>query len=367
MSATTTELIPLENVNAATVFADKKSLDALLDKIEAHTKSFVADVSTDKGRKEVASLAYKIARSKTTLDAAGKKLVEGWKKQAAAVDEERRRARERLDTLKDEVRKPLNDWEEEQESIAEEAKQAELRRQENVDNTLRHIEDVGNGFIGGEPQAFGILFRELDEKIVIDDSFGTQKEEALTALKKARAKLEHAQDIQRREAEVKAKEEEIRKAEEERRAKEEAERAEKERAEREERIRKEAAERAEREAEEAREAARLSEERAKREAEEAKERERLAAERAEKERQEAVRQAEERARQEAEAKEQARLAEERRQREEDERRAADREHRAKINNAAMDALKAEGVGEQTAKKVITLIASGAVPRVSISY
>lgn len=365
MSATTTELIPLENVNAATVFADKKSLDALLDKIEAHSKSFVADVSTDKGRKEVASLAYKIARSKTTLDAAGKKLVEGWKKQAAAVDEERRRARERLDTLKDEVRKPLNDWEEEQERIAEEAKQAELDRQLKIEAAEEEIQEVSSEVLLGNAE-YDALSKRLDG-IIIDDDFGAQKDALLGKIEQVRAQITRAREMAAKEAEIAAREAELKRQEDERKAKEEAERAEKERAEREERIRKDAAERAEREAEEARETARLSEERAKREAEEAKERERLAAERAENERQEAVRQAEERARQEAEAKEQARLAEERRQREEDERRAADREHRAKINNAAMDALKAEGVGEQTAKKVITLIASGAVPGVSINY
>lgn len=295
---TTTELIPLDNVNAALVFADGKSLDALLEKIETYALSFAADISTDKGRKEVASRAYNIARSKTALDEAGKKLVEGWKKQAKAVDDERKRARDRLDALKDKVRQPLTDWEAEQERIAEEAREAERRRQEEAE----------------------------------------------------RARIA---ELERREAEIAVKEEAIRKAKEEASAKAEAERL--------------AKERAEREAAEAKEQARLAEERERVAAIKADNDRKEAAERAERDKQEAVRLAEERARKEAEAREMARQAEESARAEEEKRRAANREHRAKINNAVMAALTAEGIGETTAKKVITLIASGSIPHVSIIY
>lgn len=306
-----TALIPVESVNAAELFAGD-GLDGLLSKIREHAISVAADVTTDKGRKEIASIAYKVARSKTTIDDAGKSLVADWKAKSAAVDAARKKARDYLDALKDEVRQPLTDWEAEQERIAEEAREAERKRI-------------------------------------------------------AEAEAARLADIERREAEIRAKEEAIRKAEEEARAKAEAERIEKERIAREERIRVEASERAEREKLAALEAAKLAEERAAREAEQAKERERLAAETAERDKQEAVRQAEEKAKREAEQKERARLADEAAAKAEEQRRAADREHRQTVNAAALKALVDEGVGAATAKKVLTLIASGAVPRVSINY
>jgi hypothetical protein len=370
------ELLPIESVNAVELFTGEK-LDELLDKIAAHARAQVMDAATDKGRKEIKSLARDVASSKVAIDNAGKELVADLKKQTGVIDAARKKARDTLDALRDEVRQPVTDWEIAQEKIAEEAREAERRRQEYVASMLRHIEDVGNGFIGGQPQAYGILFHELEKKINLD-GFGAEKDQAIAAIARARAKLEHSQELQRREREIAAKEEAIRKAEEEARAKAESERLAREQAEREERIRKEAAERAEREAAEAKEQARLAEERAAREAEEAKERERLAAERAEREKkeaaeraerekQEAVRLAEERARNEAAARERARLEDERLRAEEEKRRAADREHRAKINNEAMAAFTAEGVGETTAKRVITLIATGSIPNVSIRY
>lgn len=308
-------LIPLESVNAVEIFTGK-SLDELLERIRQETVTLVPDVSTDKGRKEIASLAYKVARSKTTIDEAGKMLVAEWKRQSAEVDNARKKARDYLDALKDEVRKPLTDWEAEQERIKQAAIEAERRAIE-------------------------------------------------------QAEAERRAELQRKEEELRAREEAIAKAEAEAKAKADAERAEKQRQEREERIRKEAAERAEREAAEA-------VARAEREAAEAKERERIAAERAERERveaeqraerekAEAIRQAELRAKQEAEDRERERVAEEARVKAEEARRAADREHRKTINLAAVAAFEKNGISAEMAKQVITLIASGQIPAVTIKY
>ena len=47
--------------------------------------------------------------------------------------------------------------------------------------------------------------------------------------------------------------------------------------------------------------------------------------------------------------------------------AADRNHRKDVNSKALKALTDEGVESECAKKVITLIASGVIPAVSIRY
>lgn len=297
-------LIPVESINAVEVFTGG-GLDGLLERIRAETTTVVLDVSTVAGRKEIASVAYKVARSKTTIDDAGKTLVADWKRQSAEVDAARKKARDYLDALKDDVRRPLTEWEAEQERIAQEKAAAE---------------------------------------------------------EKARQEAEAARlaDIERKEAEIREREEAIAKAEREAAGRAAAEQAERDRQAREEQVRAEAEAKAKREAAEA-------VERAEREVAEAREAQRLAAEKAEQAKAEAVRQAEQRAREEAEAKERARLAEEARVKAEEDRRSADREHRKKVNNEALCALTDEGIAEDVARKVITLIASGSVPAVSIRY
>lgn len=83
----------------------------ILDQIKAEVAKVKIDGSTPEGREECRSLAFKIARSKTALDAMGKKLTEDWRKSTTAVNAERNLIEKELDALRDQVRKPLTDWE----------------------------------------------------------------------------------------------------------------------------------------------------------------------------------------------------------------------------------------------------------------
>lgn len=100
----------VETVTAVEVFSEN-GLDPILERIEKEARSTALDISTPKGRKEIASLAAKIAKSKTALDKLGKDLVAGWKDQAKKVDIERARAWDRLESLQKEIRQPLTEWE----------------------------------------------------------------------------------------------------------------------------------------------------------------------------------------------------------------------------------------------------------------
>ena len=297
-------LIPIESVNPVEVFTGDK-LDDLLSAIRKHTEGFEPDVITESGRKEIASLAYKVARSKTTIDNAGKELTEEWKAKSAVVDSARKKARDYLDNLRDEVRKPLNDWEAEQKRIEEEAR----------------------------------LAKEAEEK--------------------AKAEAERL-ELERREAELREREEKVAKAEAEARAKEDAikakeaaEKAEKERLAREEQIRKEAEARAKQAAKNAKA---LAEKKAK---------EALA--KAEEEKAEAVRMAEQKAKEAAEKAERDRIAAEERKRAEDEKRAADLKHRKAIDTQAQKALIEAGLTKDAATSIVAAIADGKIPNVTINY
>ncbi|HBM3040405.1 TPA: hypothetical protein LVL66_000656 [Klebsiella oxytoca] len=329
------ELVVIEKKNAMAVFTNNDQLDPLIELIEKEARSLVPDVTTKKGRDAIASMAHKVARSKTYIDNAGKDLVAELKALPKQIDESRRVVRERLDALKDEVRRPLTEWEAEQARIAAE-KAAEEER-------LR---------IEAEQKAALEALRkqvEVDHEMALLMDKDIDRERADKAAEAERQRIAREEEIARQ-AEEKAK--------------------------------REAAEKAQREIDAAaareREAI-LAKERAERERIEAQQRaereQREAAERAEREKQAAVeaerRKAQEEAdriRREAEQREQARLAEEKRKADEQERREADVKHRKTVGTEIVKALLANtSLSRDQAIEVLTAIKDGNIPHTGISY
>ena len=318
-----TDLVVIEKQNAMAVFTSKEQLDPIIEAIEKEARTLVPDLTTKKGRDAIASMAHKVARSKTYIDNAGKDLVAELKALPKQIDESRRIVRERLDALKDEVRRPLTEWEDEQERIkAEEAMNA--MHAEALEMNIRFDQELAAKFEADHEMA-----------LLMNKDFDRDREEQRRLAEQAqrerdeRLKQEAAEQA-RRDAEAKHK------AEIEAAARREAE--EKARAELAERQRIEAEQRAQREKLEA-------EERARREKEEA-----VAAER--------------RRLEEAEA---ARLAEEQRKAEEEARRAADKEHRRTVNRRVYADLIAQGIPEEYAQKAVLAIAGGKVQDAHIKY
>ena len=99
---------------------ENPSLEQALERIKEEVTSEVFDVTEEKGRKQIASLAHKVARTKTAIDGAGKDYVSGLKAQAKKIDNIRKHAREYLDDVKAKVRAPLTEWEDQEEARQEE-------------------------------------------------------------------------------------------------------------------------------------------------------------------------------------------------------------------------------------------------------
>lgn len=328
------ELITIPKETALTVFTTARGLDPIIERIRCDALSLITDVSTKKGRDAIASNAAKVSRSKTYLDGVGKDLVDKLKEQPKLIDAERKRVRDALDSLRDEVRKPLTDWEE-----AEEKRIGDIRSR--IERMKLIPED-------GTSEQLKVHLSKL-KLTEINDSFAELKSDAalakMDAITRTEGLIEKATIAENEKAEL----ERLRKDAEQ-----------KAQAEREERLIKEAEERARKQTEESAQKAineaRAAEERAKAQAFEAQERERIAKESEEKRTQEAI---------EAEAKrisyeaEQNRLAEESL--------SLDKNHRSRIRNEAVQSLIDGGMTTLDAGIIIDLIERGEIKHVSINF
>lgn len=353
-------------------------LDPIVGRIEREAREEAAklDISTVAGRKAIASLSFKVAKSKTFVDSKRKELVADEKKRLAAIDTEGRIVWNRLESLQEEVRKSLTDWE-----------QADKIR-------VAHLEFKVISMLGFAELPFGASVEDIQAKIDSVNALDMSNMQEFTsraelAEKQTREYLSKAlAEAQQRQAE---KFEMIR-------LRNEA--AERERKERDERIARKAREKAQREAEEERsrieqqkfeaearakqteaagvESERLAEERrvaaeahAKQEANESAKRHAEALESAEFQRLREAKEAIEREEQSRlaaiEAERERVAAEARKVAAETEAREKDKKHKSAVMGLAKDALIAAGIPEEHAKAAVLAIQRGQVPSVRIEF
>jgi hypothetical protein len=381
-------LATIESKNLAAFFAEPDGIERIVTQIEVDARKIAAglDISTKQGRDEIASLARtKIARSKTALIAAGKKLTEDWRKQTTAVNNECKVIENRLDALRDEVRAPLTAWENAEKDRVAGHEAAIARLAVHPDNQSLSSDELRAAISARlEPEARNWqefhqrALKAQEEAIVILRGYlnaaEVREEEArelaiLRAAEAERKRLadEHAarERDERIAAEAAARAKAAAEAEAERHRQEAAEAAQRERD-------KAAAEvlAAERQAREAREMAAQAQARAEA-SERQREADRVIAERAEAaRREEAQRRAEAEKAAAVEAERRRVAAEQAEAEAEAKRRAADKAHRQKINGEALadiaKAIEAAGSGD-AAKAIVIAIAKGEVRHVQMEY
>ena len=350
------ELQVIEQNAIVVAFQKENGIQDLFDRMAEQARSIVPDVTTKKGRDAIASQAYKVSKSKTAVDNHGKDLVAGIKAQAAVIDRDRKVWRDQCDALRDEIRKPLDDWE-----------QAENDRVAKHQAVIRAIHSLhGENILNKESHEIKGYIFDL-ENTEIDSSFEEFEQEAkiakLETLEKLRTALTAREKYEAEQAEL----ERLRQAEIERQQKE-----------RDEAIARQAAENARIEAEKKAQAER---EQAEKLARESAEREaRLKAEheaailREEKLKQQAIEQAKQAETQKQQAIEAERLRIEAEQaakikadQEAEAARLANKEHMRSINREILNKFCEIGLDEGQAKAVITAIAQNQVPHVSVKY
>lgn len=301
----------VETLDLPALFEKPEAVKGIVDQIEEYVRAIPVDPTSDKGRSEIKSLAYKISRSKTLLDGAGKARGERARQILNEVNAVRRDVVSRLDALRHEVRQPVTDYEN-----RERARVDKIRSELNV--IIRAVlSDVPVEMVSYEDVYESLkAIQDVYESTEWDEFAGAAKE----AFEKTKAALEERLK-QRREYDVQAEE--------------------RERLAREEEARKQA----ERDAE----IARLAEEKAR------EDERRKAAER------------EARIRREHEQREASRLAEEERVKASEEAAARDYENRRRINSEIVQSLQDEGLSREDAIVAMKAIVSGSVSHVAVNY
>lgn len=349
------ELQVLEQNVIVSAFNDANGIQAIVDQIKAQVSSIVPDVTTPKGRKEIASLAYKVAQSKSAIDAEGKKLKEQYTVVTNKIDADRKFARDELDAERDRIRQPLTDWENAEKDRVAKHEQAIIE----IKNHALDVQDVVSSLLKNRIEHL--------ENLDVDYSFEEYEEQAKLAkfetLEKLRTALATREKYEAEQAEL----ERLRQAEIERLQKE-----------RDEKIAREAADKARVEAEAKALADRKRAEQEKLEAEQREARLKLEKEQAELREQQLKQQAIEREKQaeidrqkaveaerlrieqEAKAKADAELKEQ-------QAREANKAHKKKICNEALQGLMSIGVSEELGKQILQAIHKGEVPHVSIKF
>lgn len=376
------EVALFEGIQPIQIFTQPQVADDLISKIRKESLSVDRDISTEKGRDNIRSLAFKIARSKTALDKMGKDLVAAQKAQIAAVDKERGRVWDELEKLQEEIRAPLTEFENKEKARTAAHEDALLAvdtlgrfvspqpTQQDIQGRLDRLaaDFVPRKWEEFEDRAKKEIARvtdQLNAEMAARKKYDAEQAE-LARLREEEAERQRKAEADRiaREAAEKATREAEEKAAREKEAAEAAAKAEQERLEAARKAEQEAKEAAEREAAAAKARADQAERDRIAAAEKAEADKKAAAAKAEKEKQEAADRAAAAERQRAEKEKDDQEAAERK-------RAADQEHRKKINGEALLEILAKAGGDGITKEqgwnIVKAISAGEIPHVSIKY
>lgn len=373
----------ISEANAPEIYV-KDGLKPFLQAVKEEVSSQVPDLKTAKGRERIASLAAKVSKSKVAVEKPGREYLRRLKEMPKVVEAELREFVDAMDVLRDETRKPLTDWETEQQA----RKDKHVDAVQAIHDFCTDLTDISAAVLlesiaSVEAVQMGDHWEEFETEAA------RAKESTLTKLRAALATRQQYEaeqaELVRLRAEAEAQARRDREAEIARVAAEQARIESEQRAQAE----RDAAARREQELLDQAAAAQRATEQAARDAAAAAEHQRLQLELQAEQARTAAAQAEanriaaeQRAEQERiaavqrqeQAVEQARQAELARQAaavafelEQAQAREADLEHKKSINRAALEAFVAGGMTEECAKQAVTLIAQRKIPAVTISY
>lgn len=180
-----TDIVVAVTQNPGLVLLDRAKFTDFYERMKAETDKLVPDVTTNKGRDEIRSMAARVVRSKTAIEAARLELTKEWRDKTDAANAAGKEIKAQMEALADEVRKPLTEWEE-----AEKARVASCRATIDgmkaaavvtLDDTADAVRQRGSEVYNTalDPETFGDMLPEAENA----------KEIAVDTLKAALARL----------------------------------------------------------------------------------------------------------------------------------------------------------------------------------
>ncbi|MCB5318080.1 hypothetical protein LH413_11305 [Yersinia massiliensis] len=113
--------LPAEKVDLEVALLNDKFIDELIDNVRKTAGSVVGDLKTTKGRGVYITMADQVRKSKTAFEVRAKELVAELKARPALIDANRKKFRDEMDKIAVDIRKPVTEYEAEQERIRQEA------------------------------------------------------------------------------------------------------------------------------------------------------------------------------------------------------------------------------------------------------
>lgn len=178
-----TELITIEQIEsmkpnkAIEVLSDYGNIEHIIEEVQKLALSHVPDVSTDKGRKEIGSVANKVSRSKTFLTKCCDDAVKEYKDKISKVNETKKTITEKLDVTRDEVLQPRKEWQEEQDRIEQE-------RKDEINLRIQNIRQLGQFSETDSVEECSSKIEAL-EAMDVSSGFDEFAQDAATAIKDA--------------------------------------------------------------------------------------------------------------------------------------------------------------------------------------
>ena len=137
-------------INLQKLFTEE-GMNEIISAIKAEVKDFKADISTKEGRAEIISMAFKIAKCKAPIENLASELKEDSRKLIDGVNAQWNKYKKEMDTLRDEIRKPVDEIEAEEKRILQEKH-----------DRLNQIEATINPFVASSVAGCQELMEDLE-------------------------------------------------------------------------------------------------------------------------------------------------------------------------------------------------------------
>jgi colicin import membrane protein len=120
------------------IFSTEGGLTPFYEHVKSLVEQQELDASTDKGRKHIGSIARKVSSSKTLIEKHGRAHLKELKSQIKPIEGEIKKFVDAMNDLRDEVQRPVNEWQAEQDRIAAE-KQAPFDLIDEIVNWVKEM------------------------------------------------------------------------------------------------------------------------------------------------------------------------------------------------------------------------------------